>query len=39
MSEPRPVFSYQPISPKTKDTKALAYYFSSYYSELQAASR
>lgn len=37
--KPRKVLSYQPISPKTEDTKPLARCFSTYRLELQAASQ
>jgi hypothetical protein len=37
ISAHRPLFSYQPTSPKTQDTKASECCLSSYYSEPQAA--
>ena len=37
--KPRKVLSYQPISPKTEDTKPLARCFSTYRLEPQAASQ
>jgi hypothetical protein len=36
ISAHRPLFSYQPTSPKTQDTKASECCLSSYYSEPQA---